>query len=82
VTHSFQITVRRKPGLSDPEGTTTQKALRDLGFDTVNSVSFGRIISVSLDATDADQARTLVEDMCSRLLANPVIESYEIIGTT
>lgn len=78
MTHLFQITVQRKPGLSDPEGATTHKALRELGFDSVEGVSFGRVISLSLDAPDAATARSLVEDMCGKLLANPVIESYEI----
>lgn len=82
MTHSFQIIVRRKPGLSDPEGATTHKALRDLGFGTVEHVSFGRIISISLEAPDAGAALDLVEDMCTRLLANPVIESYEITEPT
>jgi phosphoribosylformylglycinamidine synthase len=78
VTRRFTITVRRKPGLSDPEGATTQKALQDLGYTNVDAVSFGRVIAVTLDAEDAEQALKQVEEMCDKLLANPVIESYDI----
>ena len=49
MTYSFTISIARKPGLSDPEGTTTKKALNDLGFDGVTHVSYGRTISVDID---------------------------------
>jgi len=78
VKHTFLVTIRRKPGLSDPEGTTTRKALLDLGFEGVGHVSFGRIISVDIEASDETQARSAIESMCTKLLANPVIETYTI----
>lgn len=76
--HNFRVSIERKPGLSDPEGTTTKKALTDLGFGGVASVSFGRIISIAIDAPDAEVARTEIDSMCAKLLANPVMESYTI----
>lgn len=76
--HRFRVSVSRKPGLSDPEGTTTLKALQDLGFTDVSHVAFGRTIDVDLEAASADDARTALEAMCEKLLANPVIESYTI----
>lgn len=81
MTHTFEIKINRKPGLSDPEGATTQKALTDLGFTSVEHVSFGRVISISLEAKDEGAARDQVAEMCAKLLANPVIESYAITAT-
>lgn len=76
--HTFRVSIERKPGLSDPEGTTTSKALHDLGFSDVTGVSFGRNITISVDATDEKAARSAVAAMCDKLLANPVMESYTI----
>ena len=78
MTHSFRVTVTRKPGLSDPEGATTKRALHDLGFSEVGSVSFGRILSLTVDAEDEEAAREQVEAMCTKLLANPVMENFTI----
>lgn len=76
--YSFTVSIARKPGLSDPEGTTTKKALNDLGFEGVSHVSYGRSISVDIDAATLDDARSQVEAMCEKLLANPVMETYTI----
>jgi phosphoribosylformylglycinamidine synthase PurS subunit len=78
VKHSFTVSIVRKPGLSDPEGTTTKKALNDLGFDDVTHVSYGRTISLEVDATTREDALTQVESMCEKLLSNPVMETYTI----
>ncbi len=80
--HSFTVSIARKPGLSDPEGTTTKKALNDLGFDGVTHVSFGRTIVLDVEATTRDEALTQVEAMCEKLLANPVMETYTIEAST
>jgi phosphoribosylformylglycinamidine synthase PurS subunit len=82
VNHTFTVTIARKPGLSDPEGATTQKALADLGFSSVRHVRFGRVITVSIDAPDHDSAHEQLDAMCRQLLANPVIEHYTIEYTT
>lgn len=82
MTHTFRVSIERKPGLSDPEGTTTKKALIDLGFTGVTSVSFGRIISIAVEADTEAEAQELVAAMCDKLLANPVLESYTIETTT
>lgn len=82
MTHTFRVSIERKPGLSDPEGTTTKKALTDLGFGGVESVSFGRTISIAIEASDADAAQADLEDMCTKLLANPVMETYRIERVT
>lgn len=75
---TFRVTISRKPGLSDPEGATTQRALADLGFSSVEHVSFGRTITLEIDSDDLEAATADVEQMCSKLLANPVMETYTI----
>ncbi len=78
MTRTFTVSITRKPGLSDPEGTTTKKALIDVGFTNVSHVSFGRTIVVTIDAPTEEEALNQIEAMCVKLLANPVIESYVI----
>lgn len=75
---TFRVTITRKEGLSDPEGTTSRKALNDLGFDEVTDVSFGRVITVTIDGDDDERAMERLDEMCMKLLANPVIERYSI----
>ncbi|MBA2338450.1 MAG: phosphoribosylformylglycinamidine synthase subunit PurS [Acidimicrobiia bacterium] len=71
------VSITRKDGLSDPEGATTAKALRQLGYP-VGEVHFGRTITLEVDAADAAAARAAATDMCTRLLANPVIEDFTV----
>ncbi len=75
---TFRVTITRKEGLSDPEGTTSRKALNDLGFDEVTDVSFGRVITVTIDGDGGERAMERLDEMCTKLLANPVIERYSI----
>ncbi len=65
-----------KPTVNDPEGITVKNGLHSLGFDIVDSVRFGKYIEVNLSTDDVKQASEEVEDMCQKLLANPVIEQY------
>ncbi len=74
----FRIDIRRKEGLADPEGVTTHKALHNLGYTSVTSTHFGRTIYLEVESGDVAAATTEVEAMCRRLLANPVIEDFEI----
>ena len=71
------IAVRPKPGILDPQGEAVRGSLQHLGFD-VTETRVGRLVELELAATDADAARAEVERMCEQLLANPLIESYEI----
>ena len=76
------VLVRPKSGILDPQGEAVHGALRQLGF-AVSEARVGRVVDVKLDATDAGEARTALERMCEQLLANPLIESYEItLGST
>ena len=71
------VLVRPKPGILDPQGQAVESSLRQLGF-AVGETHIGRVVDVELDATDPVAARADVERMCEQLLANPLIESYEI----
>ncbi len=75
---SFTIHIGRRSGLSDPEGATTAKALQDLGFTGVTHVSFGKVLTIDVDAETEQVALQQVDEMCQRLLANPVMETYSI----
>jgi phosphoribosylformylglycinamidine synthase len=69
-----RVLVRPKDGILDPQGIAVERALPALGFDGVANVHVGRLIE--LDVADAGQ----VDAMCRKLLANPLIEDYEIVG--
>jgi phosphoribosylformylglycinamidine synthase PurS subunit len=72
------VLVRPKDGILDPQGDAVGHSLRKLGFD-VAGARVGRVIDLELDIGDADAARAEIERMCGELLANPLIESFEII---
>jgi len=71
------ILVRPKPGILDPQGEAVQSSLRQLGF-AVDEARVGRVIDLELEGADAEAARADLERACEQLLANPLIESYEI----
>jgi phosphoribosylformylglycinamidine synthase len=71
------VLVRPKQGILDPQGEAVEGALRQLGF-AVGEARVGRVVDLEVDAPDAETARAEVERMCEQLLANPLIESYEI----
>jgi phosphoribosylformylglycinamidine synthase PurS subunit len=78
VKYSARVTVLLKEGVGDPQGQTIEKALPALGFGGVHDVRVGKLIELTVEAPAPEQARAHVEDMCEKLLANPVIESYEV----
>ena len=71
------VLVRPKPGILDPQGEAVQRSLKQLGFP-VEEARVGRVVDLELDLGDADRTRAELERMCEQLLANPLIESYEI----
>ena len=71
------ILVRPKPGILDPQGEAVQSSLQQLGFH-VDEARVGRVIDLELDDGDESVARAELERACEQLLANPLIESYEI----
>ncbi len=71
-----RVYVSLKPTVNDPEGITIGSALASLGFAGVQGVRSGRYFQITLAASDRKDARRQVDQMCARLLANPVIETY------
>ena len=71
------VVVRPKPGILDPQGEAVGSALGHLGFEVADA-RVGKVIDLELEAADAATAKTEVERMCEQLLANPLIESYEV----
>ena len=76
----YQVEVRVTPreGLLDPQGKAIAGALHSLGFDGVEDVRVGRLIRMQVRAADENAARASADEMCRKLLANPVTEDYEI----
>lgn len=76
----YRLAVRVTPraGLLDPEGKAVEHALHSLSFDGVTGVSVGKLIRLGLRAADEAEARERAEEMCRKLLANPVTEDYSI----
>jgi phosphoribosylformylglycinamidine synthase PurS subunit len=71
------VLVRPKPGILDPQGQAVESSLRHLGF-AVAETRVGKLVELDVDADDEAGARSQLERMCEQLLANPLIESYEI----
>ncbi len=71
-----RVHVTLKPGVLDPQGQAIAHALGTLGFDGVDQVRQGKVIEIDLAETDAKAAEATVTEMCEKLLANTVIESY------
>jgi phosphoribosylformylglycinamidine synthase len=71
------VLVRPKAGILDPQGEAVGNSLRHLGF-AVTETRVGRLIDVELDESDPGDARAAAESMCEQLLANSLVESYEI----
>jgi len=74
-----KVDVMPKDGISDPQGQTIERALPALGLKGISSVRVGKSISLQIDATDEDDARRRVSEVCARLLSNPVIESFDVV---
>ena len=71
-----KIYITLKPTVNDPQGLTIKGALHNLGFTTVASVRAGKYIEIKLTENDLNRAQQKVNEMCKKLLANPIIENY------
>ncbi|MCJ7655969.1 MAG: phosphoribosylformylglycinamidine synthase subunit PurS [Dehalococcoidia bacterium] len=71
-----KVYITLKPTVNDPQGLTIKGALRNLGFTSVEDVRAGKYIEVRIKQNDLAKAKEQVNDMCRKLLANPVIENY------
>jgi phosphoribosylformylglycinamidine synthase PurS subunit len=76
-----RIDVSHLPGILDPQGATVEKALPALGYTNVSQVSVGKSIRLVIDAENEAAAHAQVDEKCHRLLANPVIEAFDITLT-
>ena len=76
--YEVRIDVTHLPGVLDPQGATVERALPALGYDNVSEVSIAKTIRLALDAPTEADAREQVDAMCTKLLANPVIERYTV----
>ena len=76
MTFLARVYVTLRPTVNDPEGLTIRGALHQLGYREVETVRAGKHLEIRLDADDAATAERRVDEMCRRLLANPVIEQY------
>ena len=73
-----RVYVTLKQGVLDPQGKAVARSLAGLGYSEVADVRIGKMLEVTLEGSDAEQARARLEEMCRRLLANTVIEDYKI----
>ena len=73
-----RVTVTLKNGVLDPQGQAIEGSLASLGFGGVKGVRQGKVFDLVLDGTDQESARTQLTGMCEKLLANTVIENYQI----
>ena len=74
-----KVDVMPKQGISDPQGQTIERALPALGLEGISAVRVGKSISFQVDAPDEDEARRRAGEVCDRLLANPVLESFNLV---
>ena len=73
------VHVTLKPDVLDPQGKAIRNACAELGYEAVSDVRQGKLFEIRLDADDEEQASKLVAELCDKLIANPVIENYEIV---
>ncbi|ADC68764.1 phosphoribosylformylglycinamidine synthase, purS [Methanocaldococcus sp. FS406-22] len=72
------VTIKLKKGVLNPEGRTIQRALNFLGFNNVKEVQTYKMIDIIMEGESEEKVKEEVEEMCKKLLANPVIHDYEI----
>jgi len=75
---TVEVKVGLKKGVADPEGANTRKSLELLGFEGIEEVRSLKVYRIAMDSEDEEKARERVEEMCKKLLTNPVIHTYEI----
>ncbi len=71
-----EISVTLKRTVADPQGLTVKHALESLGYKNLGEVRVGRLVVVDLDSKDKEKARQEIDQMCKKLLANPIVEDY------
>ena len=77
--YRFEVVVMLKAGMADPQGKAVEDALPHMGWTGVTGVRMGKHVELTVEASDPDRARNVVEEVARRLLSNPVIESYRVL---
>ncbi len=73
-----RIKIMLKNGVLDPQGEAIKHALNNIGFESVTGVRQGKVIELDIEGSDKNQVRSQIENMCNKMLANTVIENFEI----
>jgi phosphoribosylformylglycinamidine synthase PurS subunit len=73
-----RVTITLKNGVLDPQGKAIEHALSSLGFEGINNARQGKVIDLDINAENPDAAEAVIKDMCEKLLANTVIENYQV----
>ena len=73
-----RIKIMLKDGVLDPQGEAIKHALNNIGFESVTGVRQGKVIELDIEGSDKNQVRSQIENMCNKMLANTVIENFEI----
>ena len=76
----FEVVVRLKEGLLDPQGKTVEDALPRMGWTNVSEVRVGKLVEMTVEGVSEDEARATAEEVATRLLANPVIEDVRLLS--
>ncbi|MCK9255073.1 MAG: phosphoribosylformylglycinamidine synthase subunit PurS [Bacteroidales bacterium] len=71
-----QINIMPQKALLDPQGKAVMSSAKKIGFDTVNNIRIGKHIEVEIEAKDKQNAADLIDDLCKKILTNPIVESY------
>ncbi len=79
--YRFRVVVSLKPGLLDPQGKAIEGSLPSMGWANASNVRVGKYVELVVDAETEAAAASQVDEMARRLLSNPVIESYRIVGS-
>jgi phosphoribosylformylglycinamidine synthase len=82
VTYTFEVLVRLRPGLLDPQGKAVEGSLPAMGWTNVSGVRVGRHVELTIEAEDEAAARAQVQEMARRLLSNPVIEDFQVLAAS
>jgi phosphoribosylformylglycinamidine synthase len=75
--YKAQIKVTLRKSILDPQGKTIEHSIQSLGYKNVTDTRIGKYIELKLDASSENEAKKITEEVCNRLLANPVMEDYE-----
>ena len=73
-----RIKIMLKSGVLDPQGAAIKQALNNIGFESVTGVRQGKVIELEVDGSNKNEVRSEIENMCNKMLANTVIENFEI----